>query len=97
MKFGRLKQMAFWAIVIALPQGTSENGEFLHLGPKNYNFAVYSNFCFLNNFLLKSQNKFPLILGRPLKSIVYDSAFNSILSFLVNFDILLPNHVISAN
>ena len=30
---------------------------FLHLGPENYDFAVYSNFCFLNNFLLKSQNK----------------------------------------
>ena len=74
-----------------------ENGEFLHLGPENYNFAIYSNFCFLNNFLLKSQNKVSLVLGWPLRSVVYDFAFNSILLFFVNFGILLPNRVISAN
>ena len=65
--------------------------------PKTAIFAVYSNFCFLNNFLLKSQNKAPLVLGWPLRSIVYDSTFNLILPFLVNFGILLPNCVISAN
>ena len=30
-------------------------------------------------------------------TVVYDFAFNSILSFLENFGILSPNHVISAN
>ena len=34
-------------------------------------------------------------LGRTLRSVVYDSAFNTIFPFLVNFDILSPNHVIS--
>ena len=37
------------------------------------------------------------VLGRLLRSVVYDSAFNSIFPFLVNFDILSPNCVISAN
>ena len=74
-----------------------ENGEFLHLGIENCNFAVYIIFCFLNNVLLKSQNKVPNILERPLKSVVYDFAFNSIFPFLVNFGILSPNHVTSAN
>ena len=74
-----------------------ENCEFLHLGPENCNFAVYSNFCFLNNFLLKSQNKVLLVLGQPLRSVIYDSAFNSILPFLVIFGILSPNRVISVN
>ena len=72
-------------------------GEFFRLAPENCNFAVYSIFCFLNNFLLKSQNKIPFILGQPLKSVVYDFAFNSILSLLVNLVILLPNRVINAN
>ena len=58
---------AFWAIVIALPRGTPGNGEFLHLDPENCNFAVYSNICSLNYFLLKSQNKVPLVLEQPLK------------------------------
>ena len=89
--------MVFWAIVVALPRGTPENGEFLHLGLENYNLVVYNNFCFFNNFLLKSQNEVLLVLERPLRSVVYDSAFNSIFPFLVNFDILSPNRVISAN
>ena len=74
-----------------------ENGEFLHLGYKNCNFALCGNFCFFNNFLLKSQNKVTFFLGQPLKSIVYDSSFNSILPLQVNFGILSPNHIISAN
>ena len=92
MKFGKLKQNGFLSHEV-----TPENGEFLHLVPENCNLAVYSNFCFLNNFLLKSQNKVPLVLGGPLRSVVYDSAFNSIFPFLVNFGILSPNHVTSAN
>ena len=74
-----------------------ENGEFLHLGLENCDFAIYSNFCFLNNFLLKSQNKILLVLGQTLKSVVYDFVFNSILPFLANFGILSPNRVISTN
>ena len=74
-----------------------EYGEFLHFGPKNCDFAVYDHFCFLNNFLLKSQNKVLLVLGRPLKPAIYDFAFNSIFSFLVNFGILSPSHIINAN
>ena len=77
-----------------MPRGTLENGEFLYLGPENYNFAVYNNFYSLNNFLLKSQNKVPLVLEWPLSSVAYDSTFNSILPFLVNFGILSPNRVI---
>jgi len=90
-------KMVFWVIIVTSPQGTPENGEFLHLGLENCDFAIYNNFCFLNNSLLKSQNKTPLILERPSRSIVYDSAFNSILPFLINFIILLPNRIISAN
>ena len=54
-------------------------------------------FFFLNNFEFKSKNNIPSVLGQLLRSVVYDSAFNSILSFLVNFGILSPNHVISVN
>ena len=90
-------EMAFWAIIIALPWSTAKNDEFLHLGPKNYIFAVYSNFCFFNNSLLKSQNKVPLILEWLLRSVVYDYALNLILPFLVNFGILSPNYVVHAN
>ena len=39
-------------------------GEFLHLAPENRDFAIFSNFCFLNNFLLKSQNKVQLVLAK---------------------------------
>ena len=70
---------------------------FLHLGPENYDFAVYSNFCFLNNFLLKSQNKVPLVLERLVRFVVYDFTFNLVLPFLVNFGILSLNRVISTN
>ena len=90
-------EIAFWATVVTLPQGTLESGKFLLLGLKICDFDVYSNFDFLNNFLLKSQNKVPLVLERPLRSAVYDFAFNSIFQFLLNFVILSPNHVISAN
>jgi len=38
-----------------------------------------------------------LVLGQTLSSIVYDSAFNLILPLFVNFGILSPNHIISAN
>ena len=74
-----------------------ENGEFLHLGPENCDFAIYSNIYFLNNFLLKSQNNVSLVLGSLLRSVVYDSAFNSNFPFLVTFGILSPNCVINAN
>ena len=74
-----------------------ENGEFLHLRPKNCDFSVYSNICLFNNFLLKSHNKVPLVLKRPLRSVVYDSAFNLKFPFLVNFGILLPNRIINVN
>ena len=74
-----------------------ENNEFFHLDPENCSFAVYNNFCFLNNFLLKSQNKIPLVLRRPLKSVIYDFAFNLILSFLKIFVILSTNRIISVN
>ena len=67
------------------------------LSPENCDFAVYSNFCFLNNSLLKSQNKALFVLRRPLRLVVYDFAFNLVLPFLVNFVIFSPNHVISAN
>ena len=52
---------------------------------------------FLNNFQFKSQNKVSSILKRPLRLVVYDSAFNSIFPFLVNFGILLLDCVISVN
>ena len=42
-----------------------EIGEFLCLAPENCDFAVYSNFCFLNNFLFKSQNKARLFWYNP--------------------------------
>ena len=90
-------ETAFWVIATALPWGTLENGEFLYLGPENCNFAVYNNFCFFNNFLLKSQNKVLLVLRLLLRSTVYDSAFNLIFPFLVNFGILSCNRIISAN
>ena len=54
-----------------------ENGEFPYLGPGNYDFAIYSNFCFLNNFLLKNQNEVPLVLGQPIKLVVYNSVFKA--------------------
>ena len=38
---------------------------------------------------------FPKAAGN--KKLVYDSVFNSVLPFLVNFSILSPNYVISAN
>ena len=72
-------------------------GKFLHIAIENYDFAIYSNFCFLNNFLLKSQNNVSLVLGSLLRSVVYDSAFNSNFPFLVTFGILSPNCVINAN
>ena len=78
MKFGRLKRNSLlsnnrrFAMRYHL-----ENSEFPYLGPGNYDFAVYSNFCFLNNFLLKKQNEVPLVLGRSLKSVIYDSAFKA--------------------
>jgi len=97
MKFAKLQQMALWAIVIVLPWGTPEICKFLYLAPENCDFVVYYNFCFLNNFLFKSQNKVPLVLGWPLRSVVYDFIFNSILPLLINFGILSPNRVISAN
>ena len=67
------------------------------LALENYDFAIFNNFCFLKNFFLKSQNRVSLILGRLLKSVVYDFAFNSILSYLVKFSILPLDLVISVN
>ena len=72
-------------------------GEFLRLALENRDFAVFSNFCFLNNFLLKSLNKVPLVLERPLRSVVYNFVFNLILPFLVKFGILPPNLIIITN
>ena len=72
-------------------------GEFLHLAAENYDFAIYNNFCFLDNFLLKSQNKVSLVLGQCLRSLVYDFAFNSIFPFLVKIDISPSNLIISVN
>ena len=72
-------------------------GEFFCLILENCDFAIYCNFCFINNLLLKIQNNVPLVLRRPLKSVVYDFAFNSILPFLVNFSILSSKLVISVN
>ena len=93
-----LSKMALWAIVVASPRLVPlDFGEFLRLAPENYDFAIYNNFCFLNNFLLKSQNMVLLVLGWLLRSVVYDSTFNSIFSFWVNFGVLSPNRVISAN
>ena len=54
-------------------------------------------FVSLKKKFLKSQNRFSLILGRLLKSVVYDFAFNSILPYLVKFSILPLDLVISAN
>ena len=78
MKFGRLKRNGLlsnnrrFAMRYHL-----ENGEFPYLGPGNYDFAIYSNFCFLNNFLLKNQNEVPLVLGQSLKLVIYDFAFKA--------------------
>ena len=72
--------------------------KFLCLGFENSDFAVFSNFYFFNKFLFKSQNKVPLVLKRPLRSIVYDFTFNSfIFSLSIKFGILLHDLVISAN
>ena len=46
-------KMVFWAIVVLTHEAPLENRKFLHLGFENCDFAVYSNFCFLNNFLFK--------------------------------------------
>ena len=46
-------KMVFWAIVVLTHEVPPKNGKFLHLGFENCGFAVYSNFCFLNNFLFK--------------------------------------------
>ena len=86
------KQLSLLCYMVPL-----ENDEFLHLRPKNCDFSVYSNICLFNNFLLKSHNKVPLVLKRPLRSVVYDSAFNLKFPFLVNFGILLPNRIINVN
>jgi len=72
-------------------------GEFLHLGFENNDFTLFSNFCFLNNLLLKSLNKVMFVLGRLLRSVIYDFTFNSILLFLVKFGILPLNLVINVN
>ena len=90
-------ETAFWTIVVTLHKEPLENGEFFCLILENCDFAIYSNFCFINNLLLKIQNNVPLVLRRPLKSVVYDFAFNSILPFLVNFSILPSKLVISVN
>ena len=98
MKFGKLKRKGFSSNSRCFPTRylLKMAKSFIQVSKtKILPFIVI--FCFFNNFLLKSQNKVSLILGRPLMSVVYDSAFNSILQFLVNFGILLPNHVISAN
>jgi len=50
------------------------------------------NFVSLITFCLKVRIRFHL-----LRLIVYDSAFNSILQFLVNCGILSPIHIINAN
>ena len=65
--------------------------------PKTVFLLFIVIFVFLNNFQFKSQNKVSSILGQPLTSLVYDSVFNSILPFLVNFGILSPNCIISVN
>ena len=54
-------------------------------------------FVSLKKNFLKSQNRFSLILGRLLKSVVYNFAFNSILPYLVKFNILPLDLVISEN
>ena len=71
--------------------------KFLCLGFENSDFAVFSNFHFFNKFLFKSHSKVPFVLERLLRSIVYNFTFNSIFSFLVKFNILPHDVVISAN
>ena len=44
-------------------------GKFLCLAPENSDIAIFSHYCFFNNFLLKSQNNVSLILELPLKSV----------------------------
>ena len=73
------------------------SSKFLCLGFENSDFAIFSNFYIFNKFLFKSQNKVPLILERPLRSIVHDFTFNSIFSFLIKFGILPHDLIISAN
>ena len=48
------RETVFWVIVIALPWGVPWFWQFLHLALESYDFAIFSHFCFLNNFLLKS-------------------------------------------
>ena len=91
------RKTTFWAMVVALPQGTLDFGKFHHIAIENYDFAIYSNFSFLNNFLLKSQNIVSFVLGRSIRLIVYNFAFNSNFPFLVHFNILPTNLIISTN
>lgn len=91
------REIVLWAIVIASPQDTPSFGTFHRLAPEYCDFAIFCNFCFINNFLLKSHNKIPLVSRQPLSLVVYDFAFESILPFLVKFSILSLNLVISSN
>ena len=50
IKFGRWKQNGILSNFMACHVVPLENGEFLYLGLENYDFAVYSNICFINNF-----------------------------------------------
>ena len=98
MKFGRLKQNSILSnnrrFAMRYPLKITNSSI---QGLKTAILSVYNHFSFLNNVLLKNQNKIPLIFGRLLRSVVYDSAFNLIFPFLVNFSILPPNRIISTN
>lgn len=65
MKFGRLKGEFFDQKWLFCHEVLHDFGEFLHLAHENSDFVVFINFCFFNNFLLKNQNKVPLVLGQP--------------------------------
>ena len=59
--------------------------KFLRLGPQISVFAIFSKFRFRYNFLFRSPNKIPFVLGCFLVVVVFDFVSNSFLLFLVKF------------
>ena len=50
LNFAGWTKIAFWAISWLWNVVPQENGKFHYLDLENYDFAVYSNICFINNF-----------------------------------------------
>ena len=68
---------AFWAISWLCHVVPLENGEFLYLGLENYDFAVYCNICFINNFFFFNLLLFLICEINKPKIIIWIIPFNS--------------------